>query len=71
MFVLCLRAFSVVFTSSLALNWFSGMVSDGFQAQKRHSWILGKERAEGVLASAISIGGRKEWTCKFCSESNV
>ena len=47
------------------------MVSDGFQAQKRGSWILGKERAERVLAIAISIDGRKEWTCKFCSESNV
>ena len=31
----------------------------------------GKERAENVLASAISIDGRKERTCKFCSESNV
>ena len=30
-----------------------------------------KERAERVLVSAISIDGRKEWTCKFCSESNV
>ena len=49
-----------------------GMVSDGFQAQKRvGSWILAKERAQKVLASAISIDGRKEWTCKFCSESNV
>ena len=33
--------------------------------------IPGKERAERVLANAISIDGRKEWTCKFCSESNV
>ena len=48
-----------------------GMVSDGLQAQKRSSWILGKERAERVLANAISIDGRKEWMCKFCSESNV
>ena len=48
-----------------------GMVSDGFQAQKRGSWVPGKERAEKVLASATSIDGRKEWTCKFFSESNV
>ena len=47
------------------------MVSDGFQAQKWGSWTPGKERAERVLANAISIDGRKEWTCKFCSESNV
>ena len=33
--------------------------------------IPGKKRAERLLASAISIDGRKEWTCKFCSESNV
>ena len=66
-----LSGFGVVVTSSLALNWCSRMVGDGFQAQKGGSWISGKERAERVLASAISIDGRREWTCKFCSESNV
>ena len=30
----------------------------------------GKERAEEVLADAITTDGRKEWICKFCSESN-
>ena len=79
MFVLCLRdsddclVFGVVSTSSLTLNWCSGMDTDGFSKlrRKRGSWIPGKERAERVLASAISIDGRKEWTSKFCSESNV
>ena len=33
--------------------------------------MAGKERAEKVLASAIPIDGRKEWMCKFCSESTV
>ena len=47
------------------------MLSDGVQTQKRGSWIPGKEREEGVLASAISTDGRKDGTCKFCSESNV
>ena len=60
----------VVFTA-LALSWFSVMVSDGFQTQRRGSWILAKERAEIVLAGVIAIDGRKEWICKFCSESNV
>ena len=60
-----------VVITSLALDWCSGMVCHGFQAQKRGSWIPGKECAERVLASAILIDGRKEWTCKFCSESNV
>ena len=75
-FVLCLCcAFSIpaivwcwccpYFIGSQLVFW------DGFQAQKRGMWILGKERAESVLANAISIDGRKEWTCKFCSESNV
>ena len=40
---------------------FFGMVSDGFQAQK----------SERALANAMSIDGRKEWRCKFCSESNL
>ena len=60
-----------VVLASLALDWCSRMVSDGFRTQKKVSWIPGKERAERVLASAISIDGRKEWTCKFCSESDV
>ena len=60
-----------VVRTSLALDCGTGMVSDGFQAQKRGSWIPGEERAQRVLASAICVDGRKEWTCKFCSESNV
>ena len=30
-----------------------------------------KELAQKVLARAITIDGRKEWICNFCSESNV
>ena len=40
-------------------------------AQKRNSGIPGEERAERVLANAISLDGREELTSKFCSESNV
>ena len=47
------------------------MGGDGFQTQKRKSWIPGKVRAEKVLADAIAIDGRKEWICKFCSETYV
>ena len=47
------------------------MGSDGFQTQEKKSWVSGQVRAERVLAEAITIDGRKEWTCKFCSESNV
>ena len=47
------------------------MGGDGFQTQKRTSWIPGQVRAERVLADAITIDGRKEWICKFCSETGV
>ena len=58
------------------LHWFLNvfwlvMGSDGFQTQEKKSWVSGQVRAERVLAEAITIDGRKEWTCKFCSESNV
>ena len=39
--------------------------------RREKSWIPGKERVEKVLADATTIDGRKEWICKFCSESNV
>ena len=47
------------------------MGGDGIQTQKRKSWIPGQHRAEKVLADAITIDGRKEWICKFCSGTNV
>ena len=48
-----------------------GMGSDGYQTQRRSLWVPGKERAERMLADAITIGCRKEWICKFCSGTNV
>ena len=45
----------------LSKDFRSGMGSDGFQTQRRGTWIPGKQRAEKVLASAISVDGRKEW----------
>ena len=53
---------------SLVAVW-SGRI--GFQTQKQKSWVSFQVRADRVLAEAITIGGRKEWTCKFSSESNV
>ena len=35
------------------------------------SWVSGQVRAERDLADAITVDGRKEWICKFCSETNV
>ena len=32
---------------------------------------VGTGQGEQVLADAITIYGRKQWTCKFCSETNV
>ena len=46
------------------------MGSGGFQAQKKQkSWVSGQVRAERVMADAITIDGKKEWACKFCSET--
>ena len=64
----CLRGLAALV--SIKVFW-SVMGSDGFQTQKNKSWVSGQVRAERVLAEAITIDGRKEWTCKFCSESNV
>ena len=36
-----------------------------FQTQNKKSWVPGQVRAEGVLADAITIDGRKEWICKY------
>ena len=47
------------------------MRGDGFQTQKQKSWVSGQVRAARVLADAITIDGRKERICKFCSETNV
>ena len=38
------------------------MGSDGIQTQKIKSCVSGQVRAERVLAEAITIDGRKEWT---------
>ena len=51
---------------ALALeNFRSGMVSDGFQTQRRgfvDPWL--RTWRTKILASAISIDGRREWACK-------
>ena len=52
----------------MVLCW-CGLCRSCFRKISGHE--LGKERAEKVLASLISLDERKEWTCKFCSESNV
>ena len=48
-------------------HWFG----DGFQTKKKKSWVSGLVRAGRVMADAIANDGRKEWTCKFCSATNV
>ena len=48
-----------------------GMGGDGFQTQKKRSWVSGQVRAERVLADAITIDGRKERTCKFFGDECV
>ena len=50
---------------------FFGMVSDGFQAQKRGSWIPGKEWAKESWQMRSQVTAERRWPCKFCLESNV
>ena len=45
--------------------------ADDFQTHEKESWVSVKVRAESILADAVTSDGRKEWTCKFCSETNV
>ena len=50
------------------------MGGDGFQTQKKKSWVSGQVMAERVLADAITIDGRKEWTCtrrRMCGRGGV
>ena len=30
-------------------------------------WLSGQVRADRILAEAVTIDGRKEWCCRFCS----
>ena len=47
------------------------MGSDCFETQKKKSWVWDQVRTRRILADAITIDGGKEWTNKFCSETNV
>ena len=67
-FPLCLCGLAALVSRKV---FWLGMGSDGFQTQKKKSWLSGKVRAEWVLEEVITIDGRKGWTCKFSSESNV
>ena len=67
-FPLCLCGLATKVTRSV---FWLVMGCDGFQTQKKKSWVSRQVRAERILADAITIYDRKEWTCKFCSESNV
>ena len=43
----------------------------GFKTQKRKGSEAGPVRKEELLAKSVTIDGRKEWYCRFCSETNV
>ena len=54
-------------SKTLAKRW-AVMVS---KRKRVIAGFSGQVRAEEVLADAITIDGRKEWICKFFSETNV
>ena len=37
----------------------------------RKEWVGKRPRMEDLLAEAVTIDGRMEWYCRFCSETNV
>ena len=57
------------------LRWLSTSLRNGqAMVSKPRRVVLGfraRSELKRVLESAISIDRRKEWTCKFCSESSV
>ena len=42
-----------------------------WQTQKKKGWMAGQVRMEELLAKAVTIDCRKEWYCRFFSETNV
>ena len=42
----------------------------GWQTQKK-GWMASQVRTEELRAKAVTIDGRKDWYCRFCSETNV
>ena len=50
------------------INWADDCTKgDGFQTQKRKGFMAGQV----LFAKAVVIDGRKEWFCRFCSETHV
>ena len=47
------------------------MGSEAFRHKRRSPGCRARSGSKGFWQKAITIDGRKEWTCKFCSESNV
>ena len=39
--------------------------------RKRKGFTAGQVRKDELLAKAITTDGRKEWCCRYCSETNV
>ena len=44
---------------------------DGFLSQKRKGYMAGQVRKWELVAEAVTIDGRKERHCRFCSETKV
>ena len=66
----CLPVSCSVFEVDVGYSWVSdacGQSLGRWQTQKLNTWLSGQMRAEKVLAEAVTIDGRKEWICKFCS----
>ena len=63
---LCVFLFKVL-TATVSSN----SKGEGWQTQKKRGWMAWQVRMEELHAKAVTIDGRKEWSCRFCSETNV
>ena len=71
--VVCSHIVSLAALSLLMTGTDGGQThADGVRLEMNGKHKEGKAvRAEKILASAVTIDGRMEWFCKFCSETNV
>ena len=65
--------FLVVLTAAVSSNFTHSMgADDRGMANAEKEEIDGKASTDGrASAKAVAIDGRKEWYCRFCSETNV
>ena len=44
---------------------------DGFRTQRKKGYVASRARQVEILSEAVVLDVRKEWSCRFCIETNV